>query len=117
MHTLTLVKRRRPLWIHVMSGSISSSTFGDLRLAASGERLGLQRIVNEPLELAQVIGLCGEAPQVVIEATYGWYWAVDLLQELGAVVHLGAPVGRRLGRPTGQERRERRDAISRTCCG
>jgi transposase len=28
---------------------------------------------------------------VVIEATYGWYWAVDLLQELGAVVHLANP--------------------------
>ena len=28
---------------------------------------------------------------MVIEATYGWYWAVDLLQELGAVVHLANP--------------------------
>src|SRR5204863_6411900 len=55
------------------------------------DRLGLHRIVNEPFELAEVIALCGEAPQVVIEATYGWYWAVDLLQELGAVVHLANP--------------------------
>jgi transposase len=62
-----------------------------VRIAADGERLGLHRIVNEPLELAKVIALCGEAPQVVIEATYGWYWAVDLLQELGAVVHLANP--------------------------
>ena len=62
-----------------------------VRLSADGERLGLHRIVNEPFELAEVIGLCGEAPEVVIEATYGWYWAVDLLQDLGATVHLANP--------------------------
>ena len=33
----------------------------------------------------------GEAPAVVIEATYGWYWVVDLLQELGASVYLANP--------------------------
>ena len=62
-----------------------------VRLDASGERLGLHRIVNDPFELAAVITECGEAPEVVIEATYGWYWAVDLLQELGATVHLANP--------------------------
>ena len=35
----------------------------------------------------------GEAPEVVLEATYGWYWAVDALQELGAQVHLAHPLG------------------------
>ena len=53
--------------------------------------LGLHRIVNDPCELSGVISQCGPAPQVVIEATYGWYWAVELLQELGAVVHLANP--------------------------
>ena len=62
-----------------------------VRVSAEGERLGLHRIVNDPCELAAVIGQCGESPQVVIEATYGWYWAVDLLQELGAIVHLANP--------------------------
>jgi transposase len=28
---------------------------------------------------------------VVIEATYGWYWAVDVLQDLGARVYLANP--------------------------
>ena len=42
-----------------------------VRLSAGGERLGLHRIVNGPFELAQVVGLCGESPEVVIEATYG----------------------------------------------
>jgi transposase len=35
----------------------------------------------------------GEHPDVAIEATYGWYWAVDALQELGAEVHLVNPSG------------------------
>ena len=62
-----------------------------VRLDGCGERLGLHRIVNDPGELMAVIMLCGEGPQVVIEATYGWYWAVDLLQDLGATVHLANP--------------------------
>jgi transposase len=62
-----------------------------VRLSADGARLGLHRIVNEPFEVVKVLGLCGEAPEVVIEATYGWYWAVQLLQDLGAVVHLANP--------------------------
>ena len=62
-----------------------------VRLDSSGERLEVHRIVNDPCELVAVMAHCGDAPQVVIEATYGWYWAVDLLQELGATVHLANP--------------------------
>jgi transposase len=62
-----------------------------VRVAADGERLGVHRIVNDPFALADVMARCGEAPEVVIEATYGWYWAVELLQELGATVHLANP--------------------------
>jgi transposase len=29
--------------------------------------------------------------RVVLEATNGWYWAVDALQDLGARVHLADP--------------------------
>jgi transposase len=62
-----------------------------VRLDGDGERLGLHRIANNAVELAAVIGECGERPEVVIEATYGWYWAVQLLQDLGATVHLANP--------------------------
>jgi len=62
-----------------------------VRLSVDGARLGLHRIVNEPFELVKVMSLCGETPEVVIEATYGWYWAVQLLQDLGATVHLANP--------------------------
>jgi transposase len=30
---------------------------------------------------------------VVLEATYGWYWAADVLADLGAHVHLAHPLG------------------------
>jgi transposase len=62
-----------------------------VRLSSTGERLGLHRIVNDPFGLSAVMAQCGEAPQVVIEATYGWYWVVDLFQDLGARVHLANP--------------------------
>jgi hypothetical protein len=32
-------------------------------------------------------------PEVVLAATYGWYWAADLLQACGARVHLAHPLG------------------------
>jgi transposase len=51
------------------------------------------RIVNDVDRLAAVMARAGTAPQVVIEATYGWYWAVDALQAGGAVVHLAHPLG------------------------
>jgi hypothetical protein len=42
-----------------------------VRLSASGERLGLHRVVNDPFELAKAIALCGESPEVVIERRMG----------------------------------------------
>ena len=51
------------------------------------------RISNDVDRLAAVMARAGEAPEVVLEATYGWYWAVDALQELGAQVHLAHPLG------------------------
>ena len=41
----------------------------------------------------QVMARAGEAPEVVLEATYGWYWAADALAELGRAVHLAHPLG------------------------
>src|SRR4051794_41234367 len=35
----------------------------------------------------------GEHPEVVLEATYGWYWASDALAECGAATHLAHPLG------------------------
>ena len=35
----------------------------------------------------------GPEPEVMIEATYGAYWVVDLLGDQGANVHLAYPMG------------------------
>ena len=64
-----------------------------VRMAETGEHLETVRIVNTRDRLADVMTRAGESPEVVLEATYGWYWAVDALAELGASVHLAHPLG------------------------
>src|SRR5262245_18738496 len=63
-------------------------------MTPDGQRLGpARRIVNDPGELAAQVALWGESPEVVLEATYGWYWAADVLADAGANVHLAHPLG------------------------
>ena len=58
-----------------------------------GEVLEAVRISNDPHTLAEVMGRAGEQPEVVLEATYGWSWAADVLTTIGANVHLAHPLG------------------------
>ena len=64
-----------------------------VRMTETGERLETVRISNDPEYLREVMARAGEAPEVVLEASYGWYWAADTLAELGATVHLAHPLG------------------------
>jgi hypothetical protein len=64
-----------------------------VRMTESGEHLETVRILNDRDSLAEVMSRAGECPEVVLEATYGWYWAADALTELGASVHLAHPLG------------------------
>ncbi len=64
-----------------------------VRMSEAGERLEAVRIDNDPVVLGLEIAKAGESPEVVLEATYGWYWAADVLAEAGAVVHLAHPLG------------------------
>ncbi|OJF15146.1 IS110 family transposase [Couchioplanes caeruleus] len=64
-----------------------------VRMDQAGQRLESKRIDNDPMALAAEIAKAGEHPQVVLEATYGWYWAVDVLQDADAQVHLAHPLG------------------------
>ena len=64
-----------------------------VRMSETGETLETVRISNDPAYLREVMSRAGEAPDVVLEATYGWYWAADTLAELGAHVHLAHPLG------------------------
>jgi transposase len=62
-------------------------------MTEAGERLEMVGISNDLEYLRQVMARAGEAPEVVLEATYGWYWAADTLAELGAKVHWAHPWG------------------------
>jgi transposase len=64
-----------------------------VRADENGERLETIRIDNDPVTFASTIAAAGEGAEVVLEATCGWYWAVDVLEELGAQVHLAHPLG------------------------
>jgi transposase len=64
-----------------------------VRTTAEGDVLEAVRIVNDVDRLNSVMARSGEDPEVVLEATHGWYWAVDALQAAGAQVHLAHPLG------------------------
>jgi transposase len=80
-----------------------------VRINEAGERLSVVRVVNEPAVIAEAVAAAGPEPEVVIEATFGWYWIVDLLQELGATVHLANPNALNWG-----ERRVKNDVVDAT---
>jgi transposase len=64
-----------------------------VRTTDVGDVLEAVQITNSPLALAEVIARAGDRPEVVLESTYGWYWAVDTLAAAGAQVHLAHPLG------------------------
>ena len=64
-----------------------------VRMAEDGQVLGVDQILNDPVELSKAVAKAGPDPEVALESTYGWYWAVDLLQEDGYDVHLVHPLG------------------------
>src|SRR3954463_996214 len=64
-----------------------------VRMTAAGRQLGWTRIDNDPVALALELVKAGPDPEVVLEATYGWYWAADVLAAQGAHVHLAHPLG------------------------
>jgi transposase len=75
-----------------------------------GEKLSCVRIANEPMRLLEEVSKAGDNAEVVIEATYGWYWAVDVLQENGFKVHLAHPAGNDWGkRRVKNDERDARD--------
>ncbi len=64
-----------------------------VRMTMDGRKLETARITNSPAALRAVLARCGVRPLVVLEATYGWYWAADVLEAAGAEVRLAHPLG------------------------
>ena len=65
-------------------------------LNEAGDRVSWSRIDNTPVNLAgEVVAAGGPVAEVAMEATWGWYWAADVIAECGANVAFGASVGDR----------------------
>jgi transposase len=80
------------------------------RMDEAGEKIDSVRVDNEPSRFAREVGAAPAGSDVIVEATYGWYWAVDLLKEMGYRVHLANPHGNDWGhRRVKNDERDARD--------
>jgi transposase len=64
-----------------------------LRMDGEGEVVDCVRIDNSVPNLVAEVAKAGPGAEVAVEATYGWYWAVDALSQAGFVVTLAHPRG------------------------
>jgi transposase len=63
-------------------------------LNGDGDRLSWSRFENTPANLAaEIVAAGGPSAEVAMEATWGWYWAADVIAECGARLHLAHPLG------------------------
>ena len=80
-----------------------------VRVDRDGRHLSTVRLPNDPVEVMAAVNAAGPNPEVVVEATFGWYWLVDLLQANGCVVHLASPSGLNWGNR--RVKNDERDAL------
>ena len=59
---------------------------------ASGTRLLSRRIVNDPATFLELLAEIDGESKIALEATYGWEWLVDVLEEAGYELHLAHPL-------------------------
>jgi transposase len=68
---------------------------------ADGAQLLSRRIVNDPQAFLELLaGIEGES-RIALEATYGWEWLADLLEEAGYELHLAHPLRTKASPPRG----------------
>ena len=80
------------------------------RIDGQGNELGWVRIDNDPKALVREVRKGGWGCSVAIEATYGWYWAVDALLAAKFDVHLAHPYGMKALRKRKRVKTDPRDA-------
>lgn len=83
-----------------------------VRMSPDGQHLSTVKIDNGAVALAAAIADAGPNPKVVVEATYGWYWAADVLAECGAELHMAHPLGMK---GIMSNRRVKNDVKTRCC--
>lgn len=80
-----------------------------VRVDKDGHHLSTKKVYNEPVEVMAAVSEAGEQPVVVLEATFGYYWLVDLLVDHGAEIHLASPSGLNWGNR--RVKNDERDAL------
>jgi len=98
----------RPLWRQYVGIDFHRRGSVIVRKNAAGEKLSSVRVANDPWVIAATVVEAGPSPEVVIEATSGWYWIVDWLQQPGATLYLANPSGLNWG--TRRVKNDERDA-------
>jgi transposase len=81
------------------------------RIDSRGREVECTRVDNSPQALVAEVAKAGAGVPVAIEATYGWYWAVDALQAAGFEVHLAHPYGLKQLRKRRRAKTDRVDAL------
>jgi transposase len=81
------------------------------RIDDLGREVDTVRIDNDPTALVAEVMKAGPGAKVAIEATYGWYWAVDALQANGFEMHLAHPYGLKAMRKRKRVKTDRVDAL------
>jgi len=61
-------------------------------LDEQGTELLSRRVANDPDALKAILAELGTELQVALEATYGWEWLADLLEQEGHELHLSHPL-------------------------
>jgi transposase len=64
-------------------------------MSVDGEKLWTSRIENSALALETELARAGEGVDVAMEATWGWYWAADVIEGAGHRLHLAHVAGAR----------------------
>jgi transposase len=57
-----------------------------------GRQLLSRRIGNDPETFLELLHELGDDARVALEATYGWEWLADLLEQAGYELHLAHPL-------------------------
>jgi transposase len=84
-----------------------------VRRDSKGDTVHALRVTNDDTTaITGMLAAAGEHPDVVVEATYGWYWLADLVTEAGAELHLAHPLGNNWGnRRVKNDRRDAEDLV------
>lgn len=59
---------------------------------AEGTQLLSRRIVNDPATFLELLGELDGESKIAVEATYGWEWLADVLENAGYELHLAHPL-------------------------